>query len=169
MPLPRVQTRVSLLSWPCVAATPAAMASASLAMWTGALMLRAARARVSSSAEAHAFELGQVGRVLDDVVADDAGDGDADGVDGSGSTLSERGYLRGDQLDQLAAGKRGEGLVLGGVFGKADGAACEALILKPAGYDVFGDNNADGGGHCDSPGLQLSTTGLAIEAGIISL
>ena len=80
MPLPMVQTRVSFSSWPWVAATPAAMASASLAMWTGAAMPRGGQGAGEIVGQAHAFDLGQIGRVLDDAVADDAGNGDADGV-----------------------------------------------------------------------------------------
>jgi hypothetical protein len=38
--------------------------------------------------------------------------------------------------------------MLAGILGKADGVAGEPLILKSSGYDVFGNYNADGGGHC---------------------
>ena len=81
------------------------------------------------------------------------------------SASVKSGNLRGQQLQQLAAGHGGQGVHFAFVGGIAEEITGDALVLKPAGYDVFSDYNADGGGHCDTPGLRLSATGSAIEAG----
>ena len=52
--------------------------------------------------EAHALDLGEIGRVFDDAMADDAGDGDADRVDGR--RLADDGNdFAGEDLDEFAA------------------------------------------------------------------
>ena len=102
--------------------------------------------------QAHAFDLGQIGRVFNHAVADDAGYGDADGVHGTFSVGGQRRDLLGQHLHQFAAGHGRQRVHLVLRFGIAQQLAGEPLILKPAGHDVFGHYDADGGSHCDLHG-----------------
>ena len=117
-------------------------------MWTGAVMPWVAEHAGQLFGQAHALDLGEIGRVFDHAVANDAGNGDADRVDrfalarrpasitcrASISTISPPGIA-------VSASE------LVGVAGIAHGLAGQALILQPAGHDVFGHYNADGGSH----------------------
>ena len=98
--------------------------------------------------EAHSFDLGEVGRVLNHASTDDAGNGDPDGVHRDGLAGGQGGNLRGEQFDQLAAGDGQERIQLVCIFGMAEDLTGEALVLEPSGYDMFGHYDADGGGHC---------------------
>jgi hypothetical protein len=80
-------------------------------------------------------------------VADDSGDGYADGVDWFCLRGGKRFDPRGEQFHQFAAGEAHERIHLVDVDGIAERLAGEALVLKSSGYDVFRDYDADGGGH----------------------
>ena len=73
--------------------------------------------------QAHAFDLGEIGRVFNDAVADDAGDGDADGVERAGIVLGEEGDLAGEHLDEFAGGQGCERVGFGRGR-RGSGAAC---------------------------------------------
>ncbi len=97
------------------------------------------------------LDLGEVGRVFHDAVANDAGDGDADCEDGVMAGGGELDDEVGDEVVELVGGQADEGFRVVWVFGKAEDFACEFLLAdgagETAGDDVFGDDDSDGVGH----------------------
>ena len=95
--------------------------------------------------QTHALDLGEIRRVFNDAVADDAGDGDADRVD---VAFADDGHdFAGEDFNELADGESAERVDLVGVLGIAHGFSCKAHILEPAGNNMFCNDNADCGSH----------------------
>ena len=97
--------------------------------------------------ELHSLDLGQVRRIFDNAVANDAGYRDADGVQRAGIGFCQESDLGGQNMDQLGWREGGKCVRLGGVGGIAQRLCGDAMILKAAGHDVIGHHDADCCGH----------------------
>src|ERR1035437_886342 len=96
----------------------------------------------------HSFDLGQIGAVFHDAMADHAGHSDADSFDLGPFVASEAGDMRRDDLDQLAAGNGHQGVHFVQVFRIADRLASQLMILQPPSHNMFSHYHADRGSHC---------------------
>src|ERR1022692_3773325 len=163
--------RISFSKWPRVAATPAAMASASLRISTEAFNPprpstphKAAEHAAQSGCEREAFDLLQVWRFLHDPVANHAREAHPHAVNLPLARDLED--LFPDQFGDLVAGHRPERVGIVGLFGKDPDRADERIVLHHSYRDLPGRQDADCLPHVNSPlpkrqGQEACPTGLS--------